>query len=320
MQKKTTNQTGLFSAILASTIWGLAPLYWAMLGKVPSAEVLAHRVIWGLVLLVIVLLAQKKIKLFTVSFKEVVKSPALMFNLLISSFLVASNWFLNIWSVHNGFVVENSLGYYINPLITVLLGTLFLKEKINLIQIISIGLATIGVIISTVHYGTVPYVALLIAISFSLYGFSKKSLHMDAVVTQSFEMILMVPFSIIYLLVLNHAGVSSFNTSSISIPLLLIGSGVMSVLPLILHVMSLKHITLTLSGVIQYIIPTLTLGVGVFVLHEKFVMIQLISFIFIWVGIVLFSLSKIPFMQRLVEKKLGTSNPEKYQNNFEYED
>ncbi|QXW84018.1 EamA family transporter RarD [Bacillus sp. LJBS17] len=290
---------GIIYGIIAYTIWGLSPLYWNLLDSVLPFKILVHRIFWGLIFLLIVLLITKKIRLFLTNIKLLLLNPKLLALVIISSLLVSANWLLNIWSVNNGYVIENSLGYYINPLVSILLGTIFLKEKLNFWQVLSILLATIGVIISTIDYGKFPYIALSIALSFGLYGLLKKSSTFDVLLAQTFEMVLIVPFAIIYLLKLQLNGATSFGSQSAITTILLIGTGIITIIPQLLHVNAVKRITLTLSGFIQYIIPTLTLILGIFVFREAFSFLQFISFSFIWIGVLLFSFSNFPFMQRL---------------------
>ncbi|MFC3882245.1 EamA family transporter RarD [Bacillus songklensis] len=294
MQQNQT--TGIVYAAGAYLMWGVLPLYWKLLDQVPSEEILAHRVFWSFIFMMILLAAGRRIGESLREFKKLMRSPKSFFSLAAASLLISINWFVYIWAVNHGHVIEASLGYYINPLVSILLGIIVLKEKLNSWQIISVVSAAAGVLFLTGHYGKFPWIALILALSFGLYGLAKKMIPMDSTMGLTFETLMVTPLAVAYLVLLFVKGEAGFGTASLLNHALLIGAGVATAVPLLYFAKGAKLIPLSMVGILQYIAPTITLILGVFVFHEHFSKVHMLAFSFIWTGSIIFSLAKTKFM------------------------
>jgi chloramphenicol-sensitive protein RarD len=292
VKKKSETQLGVIYAGFSYLLWGLFPVYWKLLGEVSSGEILANRVFWSFIFMIVVLYLTKKQGLFLHTFKGFAQNKNQMYALIIASLTVTANWFIYIWAVNNGHLIEASLGYYINPLVSILLGVLVLKEKLNIYQYIAFILATIGVLIISISHGKFPWVAVALALSFGVYGLVKKMINVDSSVGLTLETLVLTPVAAIYMFYLFLNGSNSFLSSGIEIDLLLIGAGAATAVPLLYFAKGAQKIPLSLLGFLQYIAPTIMLLLGVFVYNEHFSKIQLLSFTFIWSGLTIFSLSK----------------------------
>jgi chloramphenicol-sensitive protein RarD len=292
VKKKSETQLGVIYAGFSYLLWGLFPVYWKLLGEVSSGEILANRVFWSFIFMIGVLYLTKKQGLFLHTFKGFAQNKNQMYALIIASLTVTANWFIYIWAVNNGHLIEASLGYYINPLVSILLGVLVLKEKLNIYQYIAFILATIGVLIISISHGKFPWVAVALALSFGVYGLVKKMINVDSSVGLTLETLVLTPVAAIYMFYLFLNGSNSFLSSGIEIDLLLIGAGAATAVPLLYFAKGAQKIPLSLLGFLQYIAPTIMLLLGVFVYNEHFSKIQLLSFTFIWSGLSIFSLSK----------------------------
>lgn len=287
---------GIIYATSAYMMWGILPLYWKLIDDVPAEEILAHRIVWAFVFMLFVLFISKRFGQFTNEFVQLFKRPKLFMSLTIASILISGNWFVYIWAVNHNHVIEASLGYYINPLVSILLGTLVLKEKLNFWQYIAVGLAAFGVAILTLRYGSIPWIAISLACTFGLYGLSKKLLDYDSMIGLTMETMLVTPFALVYLGMLGAEGISSFGTVSITSTLLLAGAGIVTALPLLYFAKGTKLIPLSMVGFLQYIAPTISLVLGIFVFHERFTTAHMTAFFFIWIALFIFSIAKTKFM------------------------
>ncbi|MTT32094.1 EamA family transporter RarD [Terrilactibacillus sp. BCM23-1] len=301
MNSENRNQIGIFCAIGAYFMWGIFPLYWKPLNEVPAFEILAHRIFWAFIFMIVLLIWNKRFHDFIVNFKVLFK-PMNFILVFLAAVLISINWCVYIWAVNNGHVIETSLGYYINPLISILLAIIFLKEKLNLWQIVAIGFATVGVLILTIEYGQIPYVALTLALSFGFYGLVKKFIHFDSTIGLTYETLFVTPIALGFLIFIQAKGTAAFGNISHLTTILLIGTGVATALPLLCFAEAGKRIPLSMLGFFQYIAPTMTLILGLTVFKESFSHVQFISFIFIWIALVVFSLSGTKFMARLLPK------------------
>jgi len=283
---------GVIFAGISYLIWGIFPIYWKFLQGVGADEILANRIIWSFVFMVILVIATKKWKkvLFTIrSFKTNKKQAVLLFT---ASVLVSCNWFIYIWAVNADQVIETSLGYYINPLVSVLLGVLVLKEKLKKAQIVSFILAAIGVLILTFSHGSFPWIALSLALSFGLYGLAKKIIVLDSEIGLTIETMFITPIALLYMGYLFASGRHEFLTGSPSVNILIMVSGVLTAIPLLFFAKGAQRIPLSMLGFIQYVTPTLTLILGVFLYHEEFTASHLMAFICIWSALTIYSLSQ----------------------------
>lgn len=292
MMEKNNIRNGILYAAVAYLIWGLFPIYWKNLQGVGADEILASRVLWSFVFMAIILTFTRKWKLFyqtLLSFKKNKKQGLMLF---IASILVSCNWFIYIWAVNANKIIETSLGYYINPLVSVLLGIIVLKEKLSKIQYVSVALAGIGVFIITFSHGAFPWVAISLALTFGLYGLAKKLIKIDSEIGLTLETMFITPFALLYLGYLFIKGDHAFLNVSASLDVLLMTSGVLTAIPLLFFAKGAQRIPLSMLGFIQYLTPTLTLILGVFVYHEPFTSSHLLSFMFIWLALTIYSLSK----------------------------
>lgn len=279
---------GLFFGAASFTIWGLLPLYWKLVASLTPYQIFSHRVVWSLLFLTFILLLQKEFK----GFFALLKQPRMWLKILGPAFFISINWLTYIWSVNNGYVIESSLGYYINPLVLTIFGFIFFKERLNRLQIAGITLAALGVIYKALTYGQVPYIALILAVSFAIYGVLKKFSQLDSVKGLGFETLIISIPSLFYLLSQESAGLGISGNLPFHFWLLIAFSGVVTATPLIFYAESTKRLPLNVVGFLQYISPTLSLFLGIFVFKETFDFNGLISFIFIWSGLIFFSLSQ----------------------------
>ncbi|MDR4886897.1 EamA family transporter RarD [Fredinandcohnia sp. QZ13] len=293
---------GILYTTIAYIAWGVLPLYWKLIDYVPAFEILAHRIIWSLVFVLLVILVSKKGKRFITSLKEIVKNKLKLIGIVGSAILITINWATYIWAVNTDHIIDASLGYYINPLVSVLLGIIVLKERILFWQGISFGLAGMGVLILTIQYGSFPWVAITLALSFGFYGLTKKLAKLDSLVGLAMETLVVAPIALIYLAVLNKGGVDSFSGATFDVQLLLMGAGVVTALPLLWFAAGANRIPLSVVGILQYISPTISLLLGVFLYHEHFTKVHLVTFIFIWTALLIYSFSKSRFLTSLQPK------------------
>jgi chloramphenicol-sensitive protein RarD len=301
--KKSETQMGAIHAAFSYLLWGLLPIYWKLLNTVDAGEILANRVFWSFVFMLAVLFLTRKLGLLVETLKGFAQKKKQMYALIAASVLISINWFVYIWAVNNGHMIDTSLGYYINPLVSILLGMLVLKEKLSIYQYISFGLATIGVLIITISHGTFPWIAIVLALSFGVYGLVKKVINVDSAVGLTLETLVVTPIAAFYIIVLFVNGSNSFLSASIGTDLLLVGAGAATAVPLLYFAKGAQKIPMSLLGFLQYIAPTLTLLLGVFVYDEHFSKVQLLSFIFIWSALTIYSLSKTKLFAQ-VELKL----------------
>lgn len=297
--ENSQRKTGILYGAAAYIMWGILPLYWKMVGEVPSGEILAHRILWSFVFVLFILRFYKKWNLFKSQLKTVFFTPRGFLGVFISSILISANWFIYIWSVNSGHIIEASLGYYINPLISVILGMLVLKERLLFWQIVSFVLAGLGVVILTLQYGRFPWIAISLALSFGLYGLAKKTTNLDSMIGLTFETMIVAPAALVYLLVW---GQGTFVSAPLDTKLLLAGAGIVTALPLLWFAAGAKLIPLSLMGFLQYIAPTMSLFFGVFLYHEKFTKAHLVCFVFIWTALTIYSLSRTKMMAALQPK------------------
>ena len=275
--------SGIWYALGAYVLWGLFPIYWKWLQHVPALQVIGHRILWSFVLLTIVILVSKKWVEFRSSLTRRVLGVY-----LISGLLLSVNWLVYVWGVNNGFVVETSLGYFINPLLSVLLGLIFLRERLRPEQWLPVGLAALGVIYLAWAYGSFPWISLSLAFSFGFYGLVKKLSPLGSLHGLTLATGLVVIPAIIYLLYVEGAGQGSFGHAGIRSDLLLIGGGAVTTIPLLMFASAARRIPLTMVGIMQYIAPTLQFLLGVFVYNEAFTITKLIGFSMVWIALIVF--------------------------------
>ena len=276
---------GILYAASAFILWGIFPLYFHAIREVPPLEILGHRMLWSLVFLAIVLTVRQQWKWLP----RVVRQPRVLGAFIASALLLSSNWFVYIWSVNNGHVLDASLGYFINPLINVMLGMLVLKETLRRGQWLAIGVAACGVAWLTWSAGELPWIALILGMSFACYGLLRKTAALAALEGLSLETMLLFPLALAYVAWLTVQGQNTFiNTDTGATRWLLAAAGPLTAIPLLLFATGARQISMSALGLLQYISPTLQALLGVWVFHEAFPMERLIGFVIIWTALVLY--------------------------------
>lgn len=291
-------RTGIISAALAFLCWGLFPLYFHAISEVPPMQILVHRVLWSLLFLAIILTVRRQWKWLG----ELRNQPRVMGSFVISSLLLSGNWLLYIWAVNNGHVIDASLGYFINPLVNVMLGYLVLKERLRRPQWAAIGIASLGVVWLTWQAGHMPWIALILAASFGGYGLMRKTAALGALEGLSFETLILFPFALGYVLWLTMHGTNTFlTTPSDTTRWLLVAAGPITAIPLLLFASGARKIPLSVLGLLQYIGPTIQMSLGIFFFHEVFTKERLIGFVLIWSALALYAAEGI-YKQRQQDK------------------
>ena len=275
------NKLGLTFGLSAYGLWGLFPLYWPLLEPANPLEIVSHRAVWTLVFCFIVLAATKALKSTLVTLKR----PTVAVKLFLSSLLISINWLVYIWATNNEHVVEASLGYYINPLIIISFGVIFLKEKMRPLQWAAVSIATIGVLVLTFDYGRLPWIALALALSWGSYGLIKKQLGLGALEGLAIETFISSFFYLAYLIYIGNQGTGQFGQNW-GLTLLLISAGAVTAIPLLLFNGSTNRLPFTTIGLLQYITPTLQFSIGVWVLNEDMPTARWIGFLIIWAALV----------------------------------
>ena len=282
------NKHGLLFGISAYVLWGAFPLYWPLLEPANPLEIVSHRAVWTLVFCFIVLAATKALK----STLATLKRPKIAAKLFLTSLLISINWLVYIWATNNGHVVEASLGYYINPLIIIGFGVILLKEKMRPLQWIAVAIASIGVLVLTIDYGRLPWVAFALAISWGSYGLIKKQLGLGALEGLAIETFISGFFYLGYLIYIGNQGTGQFG-HHIGLTLLLMSAGAITAIPLLLFNGSATRLPFTTIGLLQYITPTLQFSVGVWIRHEDMPTARWIGFLIIWLALTTLALDLI---------------------------
>lgn len=294
---------GFHFAAAAYTMWGFFPIYWKLLKAVPALEILAHRVVWSLAFVLLVMLFRKRWDWL----RPALHNKRILLTFLASGTLLSINWFTYIWGVNAGYIVETSLGYFINPLVNVLLGVIFLGERMRGWQWTAVSLAAIGVLYLTIMYGSLPWIALTLAFSFGTYGLLRKTAALESLEGLGLETTAMFFPALAYLIYLEIAGQGSFGHVDGMTTFLLALAGMITAVPLWLFALGARQVTLVTLGLLQYIAPTLQFLIGVFIYHEAFSRGQLIGFGLIWLALLLYSLESL-LTARKKRRQLGFVN------------
>ncbi len=276
---------GTLAALAAYTLWGLLPVYWKAVEQVPAQEILGHRIVWSLVVTLGLLALNREWHWL----KRAVRRPAVLLPYLGSAALLGLNWFVYIWANNNGHIVETSLGYFINPLVNVLLGVVLLRERMRPWQWAAVGIAGLGVGYMTFGYGQLLWIALILAFSFGFYGLLRKTGGLEAIQGLTVETGLMFLPALAYLLYLDSRGAGAFGRADATTTLLLGLAGIVTAIPLILFAYGARRVQLTTLGVLQYVAPTGQFLLGVLAYNEPFTRTRLIGFSLIWAALLLYS-------------------------------
>ncbi len=280
---------GIWFAIAVYVIWGVFPLYWKMLSSVPVVQIVANRMVWALVFLILAILVRREGR----NLLQVIRSRRTLLIYAAAGALLAVNWLVYIWGINAGYVVEASLGYFVNPLVSVLMGVIVFGEKLPPTKWIPIALAAVGVLYLAISYGSLPWISLALAFTFAFYGLVKKLAPLGTLHGLTLEMALLFLPAAAYLLFVNGQGSGAFGHASLWVNLLLVFSGIVTAVPLLLFASAAHRIPLSMIGVLQYISPTLQFFLGVFIFNEPFNHQRLIGFCIIWLALLLFSLGGI---------------------------
>ncbi len=286
MQLSREQKIGGIFAVSAYTLWGIAPLYFKQLAFVPAMEILLHRIVWSFLLLAIILTALQQWP----KVQAVLRQPKLLAAMLGTALLLAGNWGLFIWAVNNGHMLDASLGYYINPLLNVLLGMLFLGERLRKLQWVAVALAAIGVVFQLITYGSLPWIALVLAGSFALYGLFRKKLAVDAISGLFVESLLLLPFALWYWWRVADSGAANLMANSFSLNLTLMAAGIITTIPLLCFIAAARRLQLSTMGFFQYIGPSFMFVFGVFLYQEPLASERLLTFGLIWTALLVYSL------------------------------
>lgn len=286
---------GVSYALAAYGTWGLLPLFWKTMGHVPAEQILAHRIFWSFMYVSVLIIVAKQQK----AVKKVFASPKILAFFLISSLLLSANWGIYIWANNNNHIIETSLGYFINPLVSILLGMIFLKEKVNFWQLIAIILAVIGVSYMAFQYGKFPWIALALAGTFAFYGLIRKVVPVESLAGLFIETGFLAPFALIGIVLLGIDGKGFYYSGGLKVTVLLMISGVITAYPLIWLVNGAKRLPLKTIGFCQYLAPIMMLLIGVLVYGEPFTKMHQISFAFIWSALLFYSVSGTSFMEKI---------------------
>ena len=275
--------SGFLYALGAYAVWGILPVYWKWLQRVPAGQIIGHRIVWSFILLLAFILVTKQWR----QFRSQVNRRVLVIY-AIAGGLLSVNWLVYVYGVNAGFIVETSLGYFINPLLSVVLGMVFLGERLRPMQWIPVGLAASGVVYLTITYGSLPWIALTLAFTFGIYGLVKKisplgSLHGLTLETGS----VFLP-AVCYLIFVELHGQGALGHDGLHTDTLLAGAGVVTIIPLLLFASAARRITLTMVGIMQYIAPTMQFLIGVFLYKEPFTTAKLIGFTMVWIALIIF--------------------------------
>lgn len=284
---------GIFFGLAAYVLWGILPVYWKALELVSPFEILSSRFMWSCVFVFLLIIFQKKWPLFTKEVKQVFSNVKTGAAMAAAGITISFNWGTFIWAVNNGHIVETSMGYYINPLVSILFAVVFLRERLDKMQLAAITCAFIGVASMVYSFGKIPWVSLTLAFTFALYGLLKKILPVSALTSIMLETLLITPLALVYEYSLWQQGVSFYASGNLQVIMMLTGAGVVTAIPLLLFTAGARLLPLKIIGFLQYISPTLTLLIGVFVYNEAFTASHLMAFGWIWAALLLFIVSQL---------------------------
>lgn len=285
---------GLIFGVAAYTLWGAFPLYWPRLEPAGAVEILAHRILWSVVTMAVVVVLMRRWS----SMVAVLRDRRATLLLAVAAVVISVNWGTYIWGVNNGRVVEASLGYFINPLVTVLMGVLILGERLRRLQWVALGVATVAVVVLTVEYGRPPWVALTLAFSFGTYGLAKKQANVGPIESLSLETLFLAPVAGLYIAWLVATGSSNFGTHGIGHALLITTAGIVTAIPLMLFGAAAIRVSMVSLGLLQYLAPIFQFALGVLLFREDMPLGRWVGFGLVWVALVLFTFEALTHRRR----------------------
>ena len=303
MQQEIPNETGrgMGFALCAFTIWGLNPLYFRLIREVSTPEIIAHRILWMVVILLAVAAYTGRLKTLIENFRNR-RTLGLM---IITSLLISTNWLAFTWAVTHDRVIHTSMGYFINPLCNVFLGMVFLKERLRIGQTMSVLLAASGVLFMIVQHGTLPWIAIILPLSFGTYGLLRKRIAIDSFNGLIMEATILSPLAIAYLMYLASSDSVVFLQGGTQLKFLIALSGPITIAPLMCFASGIKRIPYSTVGILQYLVPSLTFLLGVFAFNEAFDSVQLVTFSCIWISLILFTIEGVVHGKRIAAPELS---------------
>ncbi|WP_187363870.1 EamA family transporter RarD [Streptomyces piniterrae] len=281
MQSGSEQRTGLAFGFAAYGMWGLLPLYWHLLGAASASEIMAHRMVWSLPVAVVVLAVMRR----WAWIRPLLRQPKRLGLILVCATVISVNWFLYIWAVNAGHVLEASLGYFINPLVSIAFGVLVLRERLRPLQWTAVGVGALAVVVMTVAYGKVPWIALALAFTFATYGLVKKGIKLDGIEGFSAETAMQTLPALGFLVFLGMRGDSGFTTGGVGLALLLAGCGIATAVPLICFGAAAVRLPLSTIGMMQYLAPTFQFVLGLTVFHEEMPPERWAGFALVWLAL-----------------------------------
>lgn len=290
----SSSRNGLLSGLAAYVLWGTFPLYWVLLEPAGAVEILAHRIAWAALTMWLLLALTRRVD----ALRAVVRDRRAVTLLCLAAVAVSLNWGMYIWGVNNERVVETSLGYFINPLVTVLMGVFILGERLRPLQWAAMGLAAVAVVVLTVDYGRPPWVALGLALSFGTYGLLKKQAHVEAIESLTIESSVMAPLAIAYIAWLAATGASNFGAHGLGHALLFTTTGIITAVPLMLFGAAAIRVSMVALGLLQYFAPTIQFALGILVFHEPMPAGRWIGFGLVWVALAMFTVEMVNHRRR----------------------
>ena len=291
------SRRGLVLGAAAYVLWGAFPLYWTLLEPGGAIEILAHRVVWSLVTMVAILVLWHRVP----QLKALLRDRRKLLLITGAAVVISVNWGGYIWGVNNGRVVETSLGYFINPLVTVLMGVLILGERLRRLQWLAMGIAFVAVVVLTIDYGRPPWIALLLAFSFGTYGLAKKQAAVGAVESITFETVVLAPIALAYILWLSATGQSNFGSHGVGHALLFTTTGIITAIPLMLFGAAAIRVSMVSLGLLQYLAPTIQFALGILVFHEEMPASRWIGFGLVWVALAMFTVEALNHRRRQLQ-------------------
>lgn len=287
------NRIGVIYGAASFVGWGILPLYWKLLQELPSIEILAHRIFWSFIFMALVVVFSGNRKKIFLALADKRKLMLMFF----CGLLISVNWFVYIMAVNTDQVIEASMGYFISPLVVVLLGVFVLKEVLTRWQITALVLAAAGVLIVSLQYGKMPWIALFLACSFALYGLIKKMIKVGPIIGLTLETFFVMPVALLYIVNIESGGSGALGNSSLLIMFILAGTGVITAIPLLLYAKGIENTTFSMIGFLQYIAPSINLFLGVVIFKEYFSLYHFLSFCLIWAGLAIFTMSNLGILQ-----------------------
>lgn len=285
MTDRTEHRKGVALGVAAYVMWGAFPLYWPLLEPAGAFEILAHRLIWSLVVMAVLVVVMRR----TAQLRTLVRTPRTLALLAVAGVTVSINWTGYIWGVNHGYVVETSLGYFINPLVTVLMGVLILRERMRPLQWAAVGIGLVAVLVLAVDYGRPPWIALLLAFSFGTYGLVKKKANAGAVESLALETAVVAPIALVYVAWLGATGAGHFTSEGLGHTALFVSAGLVTAIPLICFGGAAIRVPLVVLGLLQYLAPILQFALGVLYFHEDMPAGRWVGFGLVWVALAVFT-------------------------------